>query len=320
MAINHTMNKTNSKKILISVTFFCILCTVVVACTNTNNSMNTTQSPSETKMISETTPNAIVENTPVVTEQSKPMIHEIKNAVFLKGSFQISEDSIIDISHSMYIYDNEFIVINENVSDDLIKKLHDNGWEQHTFEYLEEGGYFIKCKAKGNGFSNSTQFMKTAQAFINDSGLYDYLCDMEIRIEFEIKGNEGQYVAFCYLLKNDRRTGSYIRMVFEDNKICSECKMYLYDSKIIGNLPTVPFDNALERAFYIDEHSNIKENQNGFLIKNITIKYVNGLPYYNFDAFGINTRSVIEGYALAVSYDSLIVDPDYLKKYYGFTR
>ncbi|MBA7484649.1 hypothetical protein ES707_20179 [subsurface metagenome] len=301
----------NIKRVVASILFFCILCTLctqVVACRNTNNSIN------------EITPNSIIEKKTNVTDESQPMTFEIKNAVFLKGTLEVSEDSIIDVPPNMDIYDNEFILIDQDISDELIKNLYDNGWGKHTFEHVEKGGYFIKSKEKGSGFLSSNQLMEISQAFINESGLYEFLYDMGIKFEYEIEGNEGQYVAFCYLLKDDRRTGSYIRMIFEGNKICPECKMYLYDSEIIGNLPTILFEEALDRAFYIFEHSNIKEDHNNYIIKNTKIKYVNGLPYYNFDAFGINTRTAVEGYALAVYYDDLSINPDYLKKYYDFTE
>jgi hypothetical protein len=250
-----------------------------------------------------------------IADENKPMNSGIKNAVFLKGTLNISKNIVIDVPPDMDIYDNEFILIDQDLSDKLIKNLYDNGWGKNIFSCAGEGGYFIVSEEGGNGLSGN-QLMEVVQAFMNESGLYKFLYDMGIEFEYEKSLNE---VAFCYLLKNGRRTGSYIRMCFEDNKICTECKMYLYDSEIIGNLPTIPFNEALDKAFYINDCSNIKEDNNNYKIDSIRIRYINGLPYYNFAAICVDTKCYFDGYALAVDYYDIYNDPDYLKKYYDFT-
>ena len=45
-------------------------------------------------------------------------------------------------------------------------------------------------------------------------------------------------------------------------------------------------------------------NAADYTIRNENITYANGLPYYSFDGMGIDSRSGIRGYALAVDIET----------------
>ena len=46
--------------------------------------------------------------------------------------------------------------------------------------------------------------------------------------------------------------------------------------------------------------------------------YINGLPYYRFDGYGINTRGYIDGYALAINIDDSTASEQLLEQHSAF--
>jgi len=153
-----------------------------------------------------------------------------------------------------------------------------------------------------------------ADAFMNDCGLATLLGDLNIKTEIDADNADG--VAYCYLMSEGQRTGSYIRMNFEGQAI-GECQAFLFNSEYLEQLETIPLQVALKSAFYIEE--NFQNDKNSYNIRNVEIKYVEGLPYYSFIAYGIDTRSAKIGYALAVEIEKSNSKDILAKNYANFS-
>jgi hypothetical protein len=228
--------------------------------------------------------------------------NNIEDAVFLTGNLTLENEVTFNVN-KLNIYDNNFIELNEDDLQHIVENLEKNGWKKHEYKILDQGEYIISNNEQGNEITNQKEYEKVAKNFLEDSGLSAILLDNGTQYELETIQINDSYTAFYHLLYEGNRTGSFIRMNFESDKICAECLMYLFKSELIEQLKALSFEDALKHAFYLEESAESKNDNNDYMIKNISIKYVNGLPYYNFDGYGINNRKAIKGYALAISID-----------------
>lgn len=226
----------------------------------------------------------------------------IADAVFLAGNITSDSEVNFEVDY-LNIYNNKFIALNDNDLQHIVENLDKNGWKHHEYKILDNGGYTISNIEQGNGITNQNEYEKIAIKFIEDSGLAAILLENEIQCELEILQNNDFFTAFYYLLYEGHRTGSFIRMNFESDKICAECMMYLFKSELIEQLKAISFEDAIKYSFYLEESAESKSDNNNYIVKNISMKYVNGLPYYNFTGYGVNNRKAINGYALAISID-----------------
>lgn len=236
-------------------------------------------------------------------EVTEPESYEIKNSVLMQGKLDMLEDETdLELENSLHIYNNKVIDIDDVMAAEIISNLKENGWGNHSFETIGEGVYLIKGGQNGEGINELSVFEQTAIDFMNDSGISELLNKNKIEFEWEIEDQGSLYTAYCFLLSEGKRTGSYIRMNFESKESCGECMLFLYDSEVIETLERISAKEALKKAFYIDEEN--KEDKptdyEEYNIRALKIKYINGLPYYSFSAYGVNNRLLIHGYALAI--------------------
>ncbi len=262
--------------------------------------------------------NSTIDENNGISMQEDASERDIENIVYFKGDLQLPDENILESGNLLNTYDNEMLMIDDSFSPLLLSDLSENGWGEYSFEVIGEGAYSIKTKKQGSIITDKDEFLDLSEAFINDSGLKDFLTNHDITMEYEVEGRNGQYSAFCYLLYDTERTGSYVRMNFEQDKICTECQMYLYKSVLIERLPVKSFDTAMENAFYINPDAGEKTDYKNYLIKNVDLKYVNGLPYYTFSAYGADKRNLLTGYALAVEIDGSENRIELLENYYSF--
>ena len=78
-------------------------------------------------------------------------------------------------------------------------------------------------------------------------------------------------------------------------------------------------DDALKTAYKMNSDGKLEEiNADDYRIQNVKLIYVNGLPYYKFAGFGINNRSYIDGFALAISIDESAIQAQLLAQHAAF--
>ena len=68
----------------------------------------------------------------------------------------------------------------------------------------------------------------------------------------------------------------------------------------------------------MENNEFIPVNAADYTISNEKIVYVNGLPYYSFIGLGTNSRSRIDGYALAVNIDVSSIRDKLMEKHLDF--
>lgn len=243
----------------------------------------------------------------------------IENSIPFKGTLDIG-DNEFDFPDKLEVYDNKKLIIDSILAEQIIQNLKANNWEEHTFETLDDGSYMIKSLKKGKLIKDKKSYTEISNEFLSDSGLSDFLKDNNADYGFELQDNQGLYTGYFYLLHEGKRTGSYIRINLEGEKNCGECTMYLYDSKVVGSLDRLDLEIALKSAFFISETAESRASEGDYNVNLIEIKYIYGLPYYSFKAFGINTRTVIDGFALAVDIDKSADKEDLISKLRNFGK
>lgn len=246
---------------------------------------------------------------------------EIEYAVYLKGELKLpeKEKEQSGSENVLNVYDNEMLILEETFSDLLLNRLRKKGWGEYSFQVMEKGSYYLKSKSQGSILTDKKKYLVLAKEFIRDSGLKFYLNKKDIGLDYKVEGEKGQYSAFCYLLYDKKKTGSCIRMNFEGDKICAECLMYLYQVKLLEKLPAKSWRIAMKNAFYIDSNAKEKNDYQNYVVKNLGMKYVNGLPYYTFNAYGTDTRIYLSGYALAVDIEKAENKNKLEEKYLSFS-
>ncbi len=184
----------------------------------------------------------------------------------------------------------------------------DAGWSNTECMLCNEYGFVLKGESSGSTNEMTTdECVALAQAFLADSGLDSLLSQNKISYEFASSVNDDLddlIVTYCYFMCEGERTGAYIRFIFEDDKCIGEVQAHIYSSVCIDTFELLTLDQALNNAFQVNSDGVLEEvNAADYTIKNEKLVYINGLPYYRFGGFGINSRGYIDGYALAINID-----------------
>lgn len=203
------------------------------------------------------------------------------------------------------VFNNSPIGIDDALMQTISASAVQAGWNKIDYTLYDEYSFTLRGENSGsiNNLSQDEN-LKNTQEFLRDSGLENLLTGAGVEYELETNSDDVISLSFCYLLCDGERTGAYIRFVFEGNKVLSECQAFVYASDCIDSLEKLSFEEALNQAFCVGNNELVPVNAADYTIKNEKIVYVNGLPYYSFDGMGINSRSVITGYALAVDIET----------------
>lgn len=219
------------------------------------------------------------------------------------------------------VYEIASLNFDSNKVQSLQTALVDAGWSNTECMLCNEYGFVLKGKSSGSINDMTTDECVTlAQAFLTDSGLDRLLSQNEISYEFASSVNDDLIVTYCYFMCEGERTGAYIRFIFEDYKCIGEVQAHIYTSECIDTLELLTFDQALNNAYKVNAEGVLEEvNAADYTIKNEELVYVNGLPYYRFDGYGINIRGYIDGYALAINIDDSTASEQLLEQHSAFS-
>ncbi len=203
------------------------------------------------------------------------------------------------------IFENSPVGINDTFMQTISALAVQTGWNEINYTLYDEYSFTLHGQ-NNESINNMSQdeILKNTQEFLHDSGIENLLSIAGIEYELEVDSDDTIPLSFCYLLCEEERTGAYIRFVFEGSKVLGECQAFIYASECIENVEKLSFDEALNQAFYVENNEFIPVNVADFAISNEIIVYVNGLPYYSFVGHGINSRSRIDGYAIAVKIEA----------------
>lgn len=239
------------------------------------------------------------EESPKKSKQEEVNAVNMKNMVHLKGKLKVEKNAVCDVDKVLPVYNITPIVLDETI----LKSLEKKGWDSHKFTVNEKGRYVITTKKKDKSVKstlNKEESLAQAKKFLEDSGIEEILKAYKITYQTEVSDDGGICIVNDYFVdENGDKTDAYIRMVFEKEKSCAECVLNLYQSEQIENLPTIPLEEATKNAFYIEDASEAIDKTD-YKIKKARVCYVKGIPYYRFLAYGIGTRTVVDGFALAV--------------------
>lgn len=275
-------------------TFIMVMAFNLVGCTKKQADNDTMNQVTQTSPAKETKQ---PEKTQKKSKKEELNEVNIKNMVRLKGKLKIEKDAVNDVDKKLPVYSIIPIVIDETV----IKALDEKGWDSHRFIANKAGGYVITAENKEVSEKttlNKEESLAQAKKFLEDSGIKKILKEYNTKYQMEVSDDGGVCIVYAYLVdENGDKTDAYIRMIFEKEKSC-ECVLNLYQSKLIENLPTIPFEEATKNAFCEDDSETME--QADYRIREASIHYVKGIPYYRFMAYSIGTRAVVDGFALAV--------------------
>lgn len=195
------------------------------------------------------------------------------------------------------------------IDDALVRSLSDSaaraGWNR--IDYTRQDDYSFILRGEGSGSINHMsrdEILKNTQDFLRDSALENLLAGAGIAYELEADPDDAIALSYCYLLCDGERTGAYLRFVFEGSKVLGECQAFVYASERIDSLARLSFEEASVQAYCVRNGGLVPVDMAEYTAKNVKLVYVNGLPYYSFDGMGVNSRSGIRGYALAVDIET----------------
>ncbi len=225
----------------------------------------------------------------------------IEGSVYLSGQLSVLDD-YVNITKKINVYTNLGLGIDLDYLEQMVNSLANQGWNRLEYKLYDEYAFIMKSEKIGTIIPLSDEeCLEQTEIFLKNSGLSKLFEKEDMEYEIQSVINNGLNESFCHLLYNGERTGGYIRFIFQDRNICEECQAYLYKSDFIGSADIIPLENALKNAFYINEIADTSIDDNDYSIRNIDIKYVNGIPYYRFAGYGKNTRTAITGYSLAIN-------------------
>lgn len=219
------------------------------------------------------------------------------DVVYLTGQLTMLEEYENE-NDTINIYENLSLGIDADFLEKMTSSLSEAGWNELKYTIWDEQSFCLKCSEIADITPLSEkEYLEQMKIFLDNSGLSSLFAREGIEYELEYVSDVG----FCYLLCNGARTGSYLRFVYEDSYVCEECQAYLYVSKCIDTMEIYPLEEALEQAFYIAEYAASSIDSDDYSINHIEIVYVDGIPFYQFVGYGVNTRTAIQGYAPAVN-------------------
>lgn len=217
------------------------------------------------------------------------------------------------------IFENSPVGINDTFMQTISALVVQTGWNEVNYTLYDEYSFTLHGQNNESTHDMSQdEILKNTQEFLHDSGIENLLSAAGIEYELEVDPDDTIPLSFCYLLCEGERTGAYIRFVFEGSKVLGECQAFIYASECIDNLEKLSFEEALNQAFYVENNEFIPVNAADYTISNEKIVYVNGLPYYSFIGLGTNSRSRIDGYALAVNIDVSSIRDKLMEKHLDF--
>ncbi len=208
----------------------------------------------------------------------------------------------VETGEKIHIYKISSLDIDTETIAQIQKNLAAAGWSETQSTLIDEYSFVLKGSTLGEPHALRTEeCLEMATAFLNDSGLAVLMEPLKMEYELDSEDADTLTVAYCYFVCNGARTGSYIRFIFEDYKHIGEVQAYLYSSTYADSLPLLTLNEALKKAKKLDADGNlIAVDASNYSIKNTQLIYIEGLPYYQFDGYGIHIREFINGYALAV--------------------
>lgn len=238
------------------------------------------------------------------SKQMEKYFNLIDDSKYLAGQLSVS-DEYIDRIGKIDIYSNTTLGIDWDYLVQIDESLENYGWNRLECNIYDEYSFIMKSEDAGTIFLlDEIECKEQAEIFLEDSGLSKLFEEEDVGYEIESITNNGLNESFCYLLYEGKRTGGYIRFIFQDKNVCEECQAYLYKSILIGSADIIPLESALKNAFYIEKGTDILVDDTDYNIGNIEIIYVNGIPYYSFSGYGKNSRTAITGYSLAVDIET----------------
>lgn len=239
----------------------------------------------------------------------------------LTGSETTSPHNILSstIGNAEQINVYEITSINLNI-EDILTNLDAANWKKTECMMSDEYSFYLKGTPTETRIQLKAAVCEDlAKAFMEDSGLISLLGKHGVLdYEYETSDNDGLVVTYCYFMCDGGRTGAYIRLIFEDYKHVGEVQAHIYSSEKIDTLPLLSLDNALKNACKLREGKLEKVKAEDYRIKNAKLVYVNGLPYYRFDGYGINSRALIDGFALAIDFYSSSVSEQLISQHQAF--
>lgn len=269
----------------------------LIGCTKKQADKDTMNQTTQTPPIKETEQ---PEESPKKSKQEEVNAVNMKNMVRLKGELKVEKNAVGDVDKVLPIYDITPIVLDETI----LKALEKKGWASHEFTTNEKGGYVITGKEKDKSAKstlNKKKSLAQAKKFLKDSGIEEILKEHKMMYQTEVSDEGGICIVYDYFVDEDgAKTDAYIRMIFEQEKSCAECVLNLYQSEQIEALPTIPFEKAKKNAFYVSEDAKEAIDNTDYKVEEVRVRYIKGIPYYAFIAYGVGTRSVVDGFALAV--------------------
>ncbi len=229
-----------------------------------------------------------------------------------------SDESAIT-GDGLNVFENSPIGINDKFMQTISASIVQAGWNKVNYILYDEYSFTLHGENyESINVMSQDEILKNTQEFLHDSGLEKLLSNAGIEYELETNSDDAISLSFCYLICEGERTGAYIRFVFEGSKVLGECQAFIYASECIDNLEKLSFEEALNQAFYVENNEFIPVNVADYTISNEKIVYVNGLPYYCFVGYGINSRSRIDGYALAVDIEVSPIRDKLMEMYLDF--
>ena len=217
------------------------------------------------------------------------------------------------------VFQNSPIGIDDALMQSILTSAMQAGWNRTDCIWHDAYSFTLRGESPGDAEKMSQdEILKNTRNFLRDSGLENLLAGAGMAYELETEPDDGIALSFCYLLCDGERTGAYVRCVFEGSKVLGECQAFVYASERIDSLARLSFEEASARAFCVRNRELVPVDVAEYTTKNERLVYVNGLPYYSFDGMGINSRSGIKGYALAVDIETSSIRDTLMKLYLAF--
>lgn len=219
------------------------------------------------------------------------------------GDVLQTNDLSLDIPETLGIHESTPIHLDDATLQSFSDNLANAQWPAHTFTSSRVPGlYFASCVDSLS--AAVTDPLDAAHAFFDHSGMRAYFAQHNIRILDPMK-----YSADTLLFQLDVNgivNESYIRINLRGPQAIEEMKMHLTQDQQVTQMPSIPLDQALDRAFYHSEKSI--GSHTSYHMQQLQLRYIGGLPFYCFQAVRDNTQYKIQGYALAVSWKDVCDD------------
>lgn len=266
------------------------------------------------------TPNTPVDDSTIVgpNNTSENLPSGSRGDIIVPSSADQNNEPVIT-GDKLSVFENSSVGIDDDLMQAISVSAMQAGWNKIDYTLYDEYSFTMRGENFGS-INNMSQdeSLKNAREFLRDSGLESLLANTGIEYELETNSDDVISLAFCYLLCDGERTGAYLRFAFEGSKVLGECQAFVYASECIESLEKISLEEALDQAFCVSNNELIAVNAEEYTIKNEKIVYVNGLPYYSFDGYGINSRGIITGYALAVDIETSPIRDKLMDRYLAF--